>query len=915
MRAILFGVLPGVVVAAPLDQPAAASPVIQVRIEAAPLSAALRELARQTGLQIARFSDDTTARLRVGPVTGELTSAQALEQLLVGTGLTYRFVNERTVAIVRIPALRQPEVVNPVAEAASGLKAEERSVGNEKGKTIMRHRGFWARFAAVLGLCIPAAGVVCAQEPGQEPASELEEIMVTATKRQASLQDVPISISAVSGDTLDRRGISDSREILLSMSNVEIKEQGSQSAANIFIRGVGVNGVDFALQSGVGVFSDEIVLNSLAVNVLQVYDLERVEVLKGPQNTLYGRNTTGGAVNFISRKPVIGRAANGYVDLSYGRYNDLNVKGALGMPLGESAALRVAGMHESRDGIRLNLLTGRKYEERSKDAGRVQLAWQPTERVEVNFKLHAERIDAEPLTYLPLGLADPNNTALPCSAPGTPGLCAATASGYVPPVGEFVFSDDITRPREKIDASGGLARVDVSFDAFTLTSITGYEQNTLERFEGDGLPEPWFHWSQQVKQDQWSQEFRLTSSQDRKLRWIGGLYGFWESTDGTTGPLFGPGEPSGFPNNILVVRGNSEFDTSVYAGYGELEYDLAPQVTLRGGLRLGSDYIKGRSVAVAGPDSRFPGIDFTTPLYTGSPLPDFMSVIYPAAVAGGAMIVEVGGPNHPDDKINGTRFNNWGAKLGVDWKPTSDVLVYGSWSRGFKAGSFNPSPMNVLQGIGDRPYEEEVVNAYELGSKTEFLNGRARFNAAVFFLDYANQQLTQFHNGELLVLTADSEVYGLEVDAGFVPAKGLNINFGAGYLHSKVTDAPSPTQIGNRLIGAPDWTLNMSINKEWMLASGPAVGIGVDGRYTTSAAVGLGDPVTGYQFEVDSYFLANAQLYCDFGSSHQYRLSLWGRNINDATFQKQRFNGFAPLADHYVPGDPRTYGLAIRASF
>src|SRR6056300_698634 len=207
----------------------------------------------------------------------------------------------------------------------------------------------------LLGAVTTAACLVAAP---MAPA-QLEEVVVTAAKRTQSTQDLGISVAAISGEEIQRQGLVDSGELLQGVTNLDFRRSAGSSNANIFVRGVGTTGVGFNVQSGVGVYVDEVVLNSPVVNVSQLFDLERVEVLRGPQNTLYGRNTTGGAVNFISNKPEVGGELNGYVNLTYGKFNEMNLEGAVGGPIGDSAAYRIAAQSQQRDGIRTNLYDGK----------------------------------------------------------------------------------------------------------------------------------------------------------------------------------------------------------------------------------------------------------------------------------------------------------------------------------------------------------------------------------------------------------------------------------------------------------------------------------------------------------------------------------------------------------------------------
>ncbi|MGC4030041.1 MAG: TonB-dependent receptor [Steroidobacteraceae bacterium] len=342
MRTLLFGLVPmGVVpavMAASVERPGQGS-VFQVRIDAAPLSMALRELARQTGLQIGRFSDDAAMQPQVGPVTGELTSVQALEQLLAGTGFTYRFVNDRTVAILRIPVSTTERVLPETSE--------KRSLNNETGGRPVTHPrfGFLVRLGVALGLCIPAAGMVCAQE-AVAPASssgaatddkgELDTVIVTAERRSTDLQRTPVAVSVVDADYLRRSGVGDFRNVLQDVPSVAVQPMThSKNAPAVAIRGVGVDGANKQLSTAI--YEDGVVLNNQSG---MFYDLARVEVLRGPQGTLYGGTALGGAINVISNDPT--REFGGSALLELANDGLWHTTGVLNVPMGESWAVRAA---------------------------------------------------------------------------------------------------------------------------------------------------------------------------------------------------------------------------------------------------------------------------------------------------------------------------------------------------------------------------------------------------------------------------------------------------------------------------------------------------------------------------------------------------------------------------------------------
>ena len=772
------------------------------------------------------------------------------------------------------------------------------------------------------------AAISMASTPSAFAQDVLEEIVVTATKRTESLQDVGISVSAFSGDQISSMNVTDSTDLLSRVANLNIGSSQSPSTnANVFLRGVGSTGVSFNLQSGVGFYSDEVVLNSPVVNVLQLYDLERVEVLRGPQNTLYGRNTTGGAVNYISRKPEIGGEVNGYVNARVGRFSQVDIEAAVGGPIGDSAAYRFAVDTRSRDGIRENLISGRDDEEIDKKAFRAQLAFEPSDNVSINLKAHVERVRDDDQRKVPVNGFDPNDLTSPCTETNKPGTCA-TSRGFIGSTDWREVHTDLVKAPMEVDAGGASASITIDFENFSLTSITGYEENEQRLVnDADGTPSPGFHFYLDSEQEQISQELRLASNTDSDIRWIVGAYYFNEDQDGTTGPLFGT------PMGTMLVRSYAEFENTSTSVYGEIEYDVSERVTLKGGLRFGTDKIEGRSVALLAFEGVL-GMNFDESLINGAHLPSF-PVLEQAArdngvavftggeanpVGGGPnRLIIVGGPTDPGAQINDTSWDEWGGTVGVDFAMNDDVLVYGKWSRGYKSGRFNQAPMSIMnldpttgRSLGDTPVEPEIVEAYEVGAKVEFAEGRARLNASIFYNDYTDQQINQFINGEFTVVNADSEIVGGEIELNAVPADNWYVDLSLGFLDTDVKNPTNSPLLGEELPYAPETTGRIAVRKDWNLSNGSLMSFDIEGRYADGRWFNLANSGR----KGPSYSVTNAQLSYLFGDSQQYRLSLWGKNI----FEEEWLTFVTPGgsqagADSAVLSPPRTYGLTVRADF
>ena len=768
---------------------------------------------------------------------------------------------------------------------------------------------FW-RSGNLAKLCLPIAlGLAIsmtghAQESPKADESDnsvIEKIEVTSQKRTQSIQDVGVSVSAITGDQIQKQALTDSIDLLQGVTNLDVKLTAGSSNANIFVRGIGTTGVGFNVQSGVGVYSDEVALNSPVVNILQLFDLERVEVLRGPQNTLYGRNTTGGAINYVSRKPAIGSENEGFINTSIGRFGEVNIEGAYGTSLGDNSAIRLSVLSQERDGIRHNVFDGRDNVERDKLAVRGQLLFEPSSNTNVLLKVHAEEVKSDNLRRKAAGANDPSNLANACPTPFTFGTCA-DGNGFVESADWLTINQDMLRPDNSVDAFGASVTVNIDFEDFTLTSITAYEENdqTLSE-DNDASPAHDFHFYIESSAEQVSQEVRLTSDSDSDLRWIVGAYGFWESKSGTTGPTFAT------PMGVMLVRSNAEFDSTSYSAYGEVEYDISDKTTMIAGARIGNDQVEGSSIALFALESQLGGLDISTPSRTGDPLPSFDQLLA-AAQANGARILRVGGETDPDAKINDTSWSEWGGKLGVNHKLNDDTLIYGSWARGYKAGVFPNAPMAIALGQGDTPFNPEKVDTYELGAKTEFADGTVRLNGALFFSDYKDQQISQFVLGEFTVVSVDSEITGAEIDLNWLATDDLRIDAGIALLDTEITDTFDTSQIGNELVSAPNMTGRISASRFWEFSDGSLLNLFGEVRYTGSRFYSLTNA-----YEDDSYTLFNVNAYYEFGDEMQFRVGIYAKNITNEEYAMGR--DLNTDFHSVVISEPRTYGVNFNYRF
>ena len=741
----------------------------------------------------------------------------------------------------------------------------------------------------------------------------IEEVVVTATKRAESIQDIGISMNAFSGDFLKESALFNSTEVFKKVPNLEFQLNGAAASANIFLRGMGTSGPAFNQLSGVGIYADEISLNSPIVNIAQLYDLERIEVLRGPQNTLYGRNTTGGAVNLVSRKPDVAAGTHGYASATYGNYNQIGVEGAIGAPLGDSTAIRASFQYQTRDGYNENRTTGRDDTERNKFAARVMALFQPTDNLEILLRAHGERVDGTNVMWKSIGTRDPANPAAPntdtsvivgfsCPNPIELGGNCTDQNGFRDTNDNTENYANLVDPIEKVDAGGASVHLTWDGESFSLTSITAYETNEFERQEdSDASPASNFHFNQDSEADQFSQEFRLASPDEDSFRWIVGAFGFWEETRGDTGPIQTQGPMA------MVNMTRLEMDSEVYSLYGEIEADFGDRLTGIFGLRYTYDDRSGRNQTV----TRFCSevCSELTP-EDGQDTMTFDQLVSIPATMG----------LNIDDPL-GDSWDLWGGKIGLEYVTDDDTLIYGHISRGFKGGNYSAAPLQAIAGTHTVPVEPEIVVAYEAGIKATLLDGIMTANLAVFFNDYTDQQVLRLTNSPgfglaaALVNIEGSEIFGIEFDSQIAAGNGWLVDLGLGLMESEVQefiDDDGNNFAGNQLTNAPKVSGNLRVRKDFDLANGNAFSISADAKYASERQFDLSnDPLLAD----DSYTLINAQATFAFGGDNQYRLIAWGKNLTDELYFQNKSDFSSRGFIQAIVNEPPTYGLTFNVDF
>lgn len=580
-------------------------------------------------------------------------------------------------------------------------------MANQYPKRLNRNRCAAAVTAALFSL--PAA------------ASTLEEVVVTAQKRSESLQDVPIAVSAFSATQLNELAVRDLRQLTGYIPGVELfDDRGASSQPTWIIRGVGLADFNANNTPTAAIYYDEFYLTSNVMGGIGMFDIQQVEVLKGAQGGLYGRNTTGGAVRVISTAPSL-EENSGYIEGSYGRWDSYNVEGAAGVALTDSLALRVAGMTNQGGGWQDSLATSGDDDWGDRDfyAVRAQLLYQPTDNLSINLKIDSGKDKSEnPLGY-GIGAYDAD-TGLNCSAilAGREDnkscihwstLTNLATGDPVGPLASEQSSDGktvLTNPVNKLNNNWDayLARIDWDLDFATLTSISGYIDFTNKQlFDYDGGQLVTGHESNDSPVKSWSQEFRLVSNDNGgPLDWLAGALYAEDELDESRSFLF--------PDNILVFEGLPSADrgfkqeTTSWALYGQVGYQLTEQWKVHGSLRYSDeqkDFRHGYSQLNEAP---------------GVPLLYWVE----------------------DSNQDWQLDDHWSGDVGVDWTPTDNAMLYAKVTRGYKSGGFFGG--FFLSEEETAPYDEETVWSYEVGFKSDWADRTLRVNGAVYYYDYSDVQ-------------------------------------------------------------------------------------------------------------------------------------------------------------------------------
>lgn len=731
-------------------------------------------------------------------------------------------------------------------------------------------------YSAVAGatLALAAPGVAWAQSGADaEASSGMDEIVITATKREESLQDVAIAVTALSAEQLRNEAITDLSQIAAQVPSFTFQSQNSMES-EMFIRGVGsvrLNGA--TADPSIGTFFNEVYIGRRGSATPPLFDLARVEVLRGPQGTLFGKNIVGGAINLISATPQANFGAGG--SLSLGNYSSVLAEGYVTGPLAENLAGRLAFYRETHDGFAENIVYGQELEDKDSTAARLSLLWDPTSNISVS--LIAD--------YSTDSAGGPSRHAVdnPFVA-GTGGITAGIPSDpriNMSPYEQYAYRD----------TAGLTGRLEWDLGNVSLTYLSAYRYGLADgRWTQAGAGSPPSLTDSTLTQHEMyqgvTQEIRLSSDDDSRFRWIAGLYyldEYVKRTSRNTAISFLPGGPGGVRDSL---DGDNMFlgysDTRSFAAFGEVEYDILDNLTLSVGGRYTRDEKELDTAAV---------------IFSYGPAGDILS---PAPLQS-AYDISVG-----------DEWSEFTPRVALEWRASDNILLYASYAAGYKGGGWQGATANAIAAA--TAYDPEAAATYEIGFKADWFNNRLRTNIAVFHTDFTDLQVELLDDVNLTLVVAnaaDAVIEGLEFEVRGMPTDWLTLFASGSLLNAEYKDYIDPLRgldySDNQIQRTPDYQFTVGADLRHGLTDG--LDLIANLNYSYQDQMFWGPDNTNFE---DGYGILNGRIGIG-AADGQWTVSLWGKNLDDELYR----TSIIPFAGDEVSvfGAPRTYGVRVSGRF
>ena len=782
--------------------------------------------------------------------------------------------------------------------------------------------------ALVATLCsLLSAGLAAAAPP--TPATDanagIEEIVVTAQKRSESLQTVPVSITALTMAQLSQVKLDSPSDLVTQVPNLQVNGIVGEGSPLFSLRGVSMFDYSLNQSSPVASYIDEVYKGNFVLFGVEMYDLARVEVLRGPQGTLYGKNTTGGAINFITNRPGFDTEAN--IKVGAGNYNRQEAEGALQLALvPDKLAVRVAATYTKVDGFIHNVLPGSPNLEGVDQWGaRVSLLYKASD--DLAFTLRLSKSSQNPYNYAIVAGRLPapcDPTVPPCSAATAPGgvgftgyfrTVDGTATGR--PLGDNEVAQNYT-PRRHQDNEGAALTIEANLPGSNkLTSITSWDDGSLFNPEGtDGSPISIWKIPYTGKTKQMTQDLRLTSTGDAALSYILGAYYQHEVVFNSTtnyiftDPSFGLdcaadsfGAGAGYNAGVVINGGcgyYNRFDQirNSWALYTDDSYKLSDLVTLRAGLRYNHDNGSQKNALnqlLNAAGTPIANLGFFNTDFGGNPGPD------PT------------GANLNDTRSQYLHNTAVTGRAGIDFNVAKDALLYLNYSRGYRSAAFNsqflftPSDFTTVQ--------PETLDSIEAGFKTSWLDHRLQIDGAAFHYQYKNQQIINVYptGQQPLINLGKSKIDGGEIEVVAKPAHDFTLHASLGFLSTKVQEGTLATGdiSGQELPYAPKVSGTAGFDWSFAHLGGATLNLHMDANYNGKQFLALPNEDAITQA---AYALVNARLSYR-SADDKWEVGAWGRNLADKFYLTNAVDVQGFGFDYRHRGVPRMFGADVSYKF
>ena len=781
---------------------------------------------------------------------------------------------------------------------------------------------------------LPTATAACALLSGQTAVAETADavaapasipaVTVTARRRLEDVQSVPLGISVVGRDLLTASYMVNTQQTSLLVPSLNYSSANPRNTA-FTIRGLGsgvvaVSQANDGLEPGVGFYVDQVYHARPATAAFDFSDIDQIEVLRGPQGTLFGKNTTAGAINITTRAPSF--TPQGDAEISVGNYTFIQAKAAVSGPLvADKIAFRLSGLATRRDGVIRNVVTQQDHNGIGNQAVRGQLLIKPSTSMQVRISADFSNFNSDCCTQVYLRVGQ----SLRPAARQYPAL--AVGLNYRPPsLNPYDRVTDIDAPLAVKTNEGGVsAIIDWNFGPATLTSVSAWRfwnWDAANDRDYTGVP---IQRVQHIpsRQDQYSQELRLASNGDHRIGYVGGLYFFDQTLTGEPISIYGPraaywliGPTTGakatpVPGNLLDgygTDGHTRFASDSYAAFAEANWRLAPRLTLTGGLRYTYEKKSGDYATTV-----FGGLQTSKTALINAQL----SVLRPQSYS----------VRDKEDNLSG--------RANLAWRASDDVMAYASYARGFKSGGINmsglPLDANNQAVLSTAVIRPELNTTYEGGLKTRFFDRRLILNLAAYYTQVRDFQATVVDSSQTVALRGylsnipKVTVKGVEIDATAAPTRRLTLRGSLAYADGRYADYPAgpcPLEFqtsataacnltGRRLAGLPRWSASLGGDYAVPVTTSCSLVFHADSSFRSGY---YGDPSLSRYTFIRGYNVTNASLA--LRSEKGWEVALFARNLTSSNYIQnltiQAGNSGLILGS---PSDPRTYGVTLRAQY